>query len=510
MKHRGMTEVLSIKGLMKSYVGVRALSNVSFSLQAGEVRAVCGENGAGKSTLVKVLMGIVSPDGGTISIAGVHHEIRDARHAQSLGLGLVAQELSLAPHLSILDNIWLGSADVPLFHRRASLRERAREALMTLGAGDWDLDRPAGSLTIGQRQIVEIARLLARKARILILDEPTATLSDVEIARLMQVLRTIGEQGRSVIYISHRLGEVFDLCDTVTVLRNGEQIVTQPVAQLTRDSLIALMLGRVSEELYPKRENAAPEFVGGLRINNLRIPGAVEDVTIEVPRGEIVCLAGQLGSGAAEVIRALAGLVEGAVGDVSVDGHPIQLGSVARAVTNDIVFVTDDRVGEGIFPGLQVVDNLVATRLAECGRLGLISWAKLRKLASQVAEQVSIPSTHIELSARNLSGGNQQKLLFARAVGRPRPGLLIMNEPTRGIDIGARAEIYRLMRRLCHEGYGLLMTSSDLEEVVGLADIVFTLYRGRLVSRYEREAITMTSILRDVANPDASCEGIAA
>jgi ribose transport system ATP-binding protein/rhamnose transport system ATP-binding protein len=508
MKHSGVSEVLSIKGLTKSYAAVRALSNVSFSLQPGEVRAICGENGAGKSTLVKVLMGIVVPDGGTISIAGAHHEIRDSRHAQSLGLGLVAQELSLAPHLSILDNVWLGCAEVSFFHRRASLRERAREALTILGAGNWDLDRSVGSLTIGQCQIVEIARLLARKTRILILDEPTATLSDIEIARLMQVLRTMREQGHSIIYVSHRLGEVFNLCDTVTVLRNGEHIVTQPVGQLTRDSLIALMLGRPSEELYPKREKAAAEHRGGLRVSNLGVPGAVEDVTLDVPRGKIVCIAGQLGSGATAVIRALAGLV-GGTGGVSIDGRPLQLGSVAAAVANDIIFVTDDRHGEGIYLGLPVMDNLVATRLAECGRLGLISWAKLRKVARWVAEQVSIPFTHLELSARNLSGGNQQKLLFARGVGRSRPGLLIMNEPTRGIDVGARAEIYRLMRRLCQDGYVLLMTSSDLEEVVGLADIVFTFYRGRLISRYEGEAITMTSILRDIASPDV-WEGMAA
>ena len=222
-------DILTVEGLSKSFGGVRALRDVSFSLRAGEIRAICGENGAGKSTLVKSLMGIFTPDAGSIAIDGVRQTMRGPQHAQALGLGLVAQELSLAPRLSVLDNIWLGSSEVPVFHRRRALRQRARDALATLGAGDWDLDIPASALSVGQQQLVEIARLLARNARLLILDEPTATLTDTEIARILAVLKTLKARGHAVLYISHRLGEVFDLCDTVTVLRNGEHVVTRPV-----------------------------------------------------------------------------------------------------------------------------------------------------------------------------------------------------------------------------------------------------------------------------------------
>ena len=237
-------DILTVEGLSKSFGGVRALRDVSLSLRAGEIRAVCGENGAGKSTLVKLLMGIFTPDAGSIAIDGVRQTMRGPQYAQALGLGLVAQELSLAPRLSVLDNIWLGSADVPVFHRRRDLRGRAHNALETLGAGDWDLDTPVSALSIGQQQLVEIARLLARNARLLILDEPTATLTDNEISRIIDVLKTLKARGHAILYISHRLGEVFDLCDTVTVLRNGEHVATRQVRDITRDQLVELMLGR--------------------------------------------------------------------------------------------------------------------------------------------------------------------------------------------------------------------------------------------------------------------------
>jgi ABC-type sugar transport system ATPase subunit len=501
-------EVLSIRGLSKGYGGIPALRDVSFSLAAGEIRAICGENGAGKSTFVKMLMGIITQDAGTIAVNGAMKVIRDVRHAQALGLGLVAQELSLAPHLSIFDNIWLGSAEVPLLHRTAALRGRAAHAMAMLGVGDWSLDQRVATLSLGQRQIVEIARLLARDAKVLILDEPTATLSDIEIARLMTILRAVRDQGRSVIYISHRLGEVFDLCDSVTVFRNGEHAVTGKVASFTRESLIEAMLGRSLQDMYPPKVGHSP-YVGGLRVKDLNVPGTFKDISIEAPRGQIVCIAGQIGSGATAVTRALAGLIEDTSGDVSVDGRALRLGSVRDAVAEDIMFITDDRASEGVFLALSVLDNAVATRLADYSRAGLISRPQLRQIGARLAKQVGIAQRQLHAQARNLSGGNQQKLVFARAVERTRPGVLLMNEPTRGIDVGARADIYRLMRSFCEAGYALIMTSSDLEEVVGMADIVHTMYRGQMVARYAGDAIAMPRILRDIAHPDASREAAA-
>ena len=307
-----MKEVLAARDLSKSFGAVQALRGVSLSLGEGEIRAICGENGAGKSTLVKLLMGIHQPDSGTIALDGTVQEVHTPKQAHGLGLALVAQELSLAPHLSVLDNIWLGSGAVPFFHRRAKLREKAAQALEMLGV-EIDLDVPVGQLTLGQRQVVEIARLIARDARVLILDEPTATLSDVEIERTFAVLRALRSQGRSVLYITHRLGEVFEICDTVTVLRNGEHVATRPTAEMSRRDLIELMLGQSFEEMYPTRDEKRSAS-GGLVIENLSVPGIVNSFSMIARRGEIVCVAGQIGSGATAVIRALAGLVPEATG----------------------------------------------------------------------------------------------------------------------------------------------------------------------------------------------------
>jgi ribose transport system ATP-binding protein/rhamnose transport system ATP-binding protein len=493
-------EIISVDRLSKSYAGVDALRDVSFSLATGEIRAICGENGAGKSTFVKLLMGITQPDSGSISIDGRIRTIVGPQHAQGLGLGFVAQELSLAPRLSILDNIWLGSADVPLIYRRSRFRARAQEAMQLLGIGDWDLDRPVATLTIGQQQLVEIARLLARQARVLILDEPTATLTDAEIARIVGVLKLVKARGHSIIYISHRLGEVFELCDSVSVFRNGEHVATKPVGEITRDGLIELMLGRSVGKMYPSA-SAHRQVGNAVVVEGLKVPDAMYDFSFTAPRGKILCIAGQIGSGANMVIRALAGLVYGATGRVIVNGKPMRLGSVPHCVSRNVLFLSEDRAAEGIFHRLKVLDNLVATSLIAHARLGVLNRPSLSQFAARLADRVGIDRQRLRAYAGNLSGGNQQKLLFGRVVERSEPGILLMNEPTRGIDVGARADIYQLMRKLCALGYSLIMTSSDLEEVVGIADIVVTMYRGRAIARYEYEGIDMASIMVDITHP---------
>jgi ribose transport system ATP-binding protein/rhamnose transport system ATP-binding protein len=495
-----LQEVLSVRSVSKAYPGVAALQDVSFSLGRGEIRGLCGENGAGKSTFVKILMGIVQPDGGSIAIDGRTQAVRGPQQAQSLGLGLVAQELSLAPHLSILDNIWLGSAEVPFLHRRAGLRLRAQQALATLGLADWDLDRPVSSLTIGQRQLIEIARLLARNAQVLILDEPTATLSDADIERILGVLKDLRTDGRAIIYITHRLGEIFELCDSVTVLRNGRHVATEPVGEITREQLVELMLGRSFADMYPAATKRTDQ-VGQVAVEGLNVPGMLHDFSMVAPRGRIVCIAGQIGSGANMVPRALAGLVPAATGKVTVDGRSMRLGSVPHCVARNVLFVSDDRAAEGLFPQMTVLDNLVATRLDAARRIGVLSWPALRRMGGSLAQRVGIDRRRLRSQSITLSGGNQQKLLFARALASTEGGVLLMNEPTRGIDVGARAEIYQIMRELCDLGAALIMTSSDLEEVVGIADVVITVYRGRTVARYEGEGIAMSSILADITHP---------
>jgi ABC-type sugar transport system ATPase subunit len=490
--------MLVVRRLTKSFGQVQALREISLSLGAGEIRGVCGENGAGKSTLMKLLMGVVRPDSGTIEIDGHTETIDSPQRAQQLGLAMVAQELSLAPHLSILDNIWLGDRAVPFFHRQARFRLRAAEALRLLNVA-YDLDRLVSSLTMGERQMVEIARLLVRDARILILDEPTAMLSDVEIERMMSALRALKAKGNSIFYVTHRLGEVFEVCDSVTVLRNGTNVATCTVANIGRRDLIELMLGRAFEEMYPDPGERKPTSQS-LVVSNLHVPGAVTDFSLVAPRGEITCIAGQVGAGATSVIRSLAGLVPDATGTVVLDGIALPLGSVAKRARRNVTFVSEDRGRDGLFRR-NVFENLVAAHLPKFAHAGLVSWPRLRRFAVEICQRVMLDAKRLETNAFHLSGGNQQKMLFARALGSKQPGVILVSEPTRGVDIGARAEIYRLLREFCQRGYVLLMTSCDLEEVVGISDTVVTMYRGRTVRRYQRSSVDVSAILADITHP---------
>jgi ABC-type sugar transport system ATPase subunit len=355
---------------------------------------------------------------------------------------------------------------------------------------------------MGERQLVEIARLMTRDARVLILDEPTATLTDVEIERIFSALVAVKREGRSVLYITHRLAEVYEICDQVTVLRNGELVATSPLNKLSRAALIEQMLGRPSGEMYPEetRARGAPALV----VEGLSLPGSVDNFAMNVCRGEILCIAGQIGSGAAEIVAALAGLVHDASGRVTVNGRQLKLGSPTRAARRGIMFVSGDRAAEGVFRRLSVLQNLVATRLREYSILGFLRNRALGAVAGRLAKRVGVDRRRLRARAEDLSGGNQQKLAFGRSIERRNAGVLLMNEPTRGIDVGARAEIYRLMRSFCEDGYALVMASSDLEEIVGLGDVVITLYRGRTVGLYRRSEVSMHRIVADITHPAAA------
>jgi ribose transport system ATP-binding protein/rhamnose transport system ATP-binding protein len=494
--------ILAVEGVTKRFGPNEVLKNVSLALEAQEIRAICGENGAGKSTLVKIITGVHRADAGTVLVDGKAIEILDPQHAQRLGIALVAQELSLAPALSVLDNIWLGNREVPLFHRRKALRERARAALEKVGLGDMPLETEVAQLSIGRRQLVELARMLTRDARVFILDEPTATLSDVEIDRIFSALRALKAEGKTVIYITHRLGEVFQICDSVSVLRNGELVGTRLTAEIDRAHLMEMMLGRSLGEMYPRWESKAGEPT--LMVKNLAVPPVVQNFNLTARRGMVICLAGQVGSGAIEVLRALAGLAYNATGDVRVAGKPMPLRSVAEAQAAKVQFISEDRAGEGVFLRLRVAENLVATRLRDHSRVGILDRAGLRARAADVAGAVGVDRARLRSQADELSGGNQQKLAFGRSLGADESGVLLMNEPTRGVDVGARAEIYRLIRQFCDRGYCLVMASSDIEEVLGMADVMISMYRGRQVAVYQRGEADVHRLLADITHPVAA------
>jgi ABC-type sugar transport system ATPase subunit len=344
--------------------------------------------------------------------------------------------------------------------------------------------------------------MLTRDARVLILDEPTATLSDVEIERIFAALRALRAEGKSIIYITHRLGEVFDICDTVSVLRNGELVGTRRTAEIDREHLMAMMLGRSMGEMYPTWQSRPGEPM--LTVEHLRVPDIVHDFNLVAERGMVICIAGQVGSGAIEVLRALAGLAAEATGDVTVLGRKLALRSVPKAQAARVQFISEDRAGEGIFLRLSVGKNLVATRLADHSRFGLIAHRRLQAQALRLASAVGVDVARLRSRADELSGGNQQKLAFGRAIGQQQPGVLLMNEPTRGVDVGARAEIYRLIRDFCDRGYCLIMASSDIEEVLGMADIVVSMYRGRQVGQYRRGTASLQRVLADITHPVAA------
>lgn len=487
--------------ISKRFGGVQALKDVSVDLRPGEIRAICGENGAGKSTLVKVLTGMVTPDTGAVWVDGEERLFAGPREAQASGVNLVSQELSVCPDLSVLDNIWLGTINVPFFHRRRHLRQRAEKALSELGADHINLDAPVATLSTGQRQIVEIVRMLARDTRILILDEPTATLSDQEIGRVLTALRAVRAAGKSLVYITHRLTEVFDLCDTATVMRNGEVVADRKVSSLDRKSLIELMLGRPLGEMYPEHYTPTQSNTV-LTVSNLNIPRVAGPVDLEVASGQIVCLTGQVGCGSESVIRAICGLVSDASGEVTVAERSLPLGKAEKAFEAGIRFVSGDRAAEGIFVGQPVMDNLMATRLARRSVLGMVNRAALRNEAGRLAERVQIDRRRLNSLASELSGGNQQKIAFGRNVDDANAKVIVMVEPTRGIDVGARAEIYKLMRDFCDRGFGILVASTDFGEVLGLGDVVITMYRGKIVGRYSSQTVTMPRIVADVTHPE--------
>ena len=489
---------LSVRRLTKRFGSITAIEEISLDLHKGEVRALCGGNGAGKSTLVKILTGVLTPSDGKLEIDGRQRTFRNPIDAQRAGLTLVAQELSLAPDLSVHDNLWLGHADARFIRRTARSAALAREALDAVGLEATSLDAKAGALALAERQLLEIARGLVRNASVLILDEPTATLSEREIVKVFDAVRRLKAKGCSVIYITHRMGEVYELCDSVTVMRNGRIIATQPVGEMPRDRLLELMIGRELNDVYPP--STQPPGAIMLEVSDLEVPGTIKDFSLQLRAGEIVGIVGQIGSGATESVRALAGLVHNARGEVAVGGRTLRLGVASAVLKSGVRFVSEDRASEGVFLDMPARTNLVATRFFELSNTGLLPPARLRRIAALLARQVGFDPSRLHQAAGRLSGGNQQKLAIGRCSDRQTPGVILMNEPTRGVDMGARAEIYQTLRRLCEEGNAVLLASTDLEEVVGLVDRVVTMFRGRIVSVHKRGTFAETVILSEITN----------
>ncbi len=479
---------LSASGLTKIYGGVRVLDAVNFDVAAGEVHALVGENGAGKSTLIRMLGGAVRPDAGFVSLDGVPLPAGDPRHVRQLGISVVYQEFTLVPFMSVADNLRLGRERGPIL-RRGDQTAAIRRCLDDLGLAI-DPARPVRDLSVAQQQLVEIARALISEARVIVLDEPTAALSGREGDRLLTVVRRLRANGLAVVYVSHRLEEVFALADRITVLRDGRHIQTSQTADVDRRQVIRWMVGRdVSEEFPPRR---ARPGTTRLAVSRLTAPPRVRDVSLSIREGEIVGLAGLVGAGRTAAALAMAGALPAAGGTVELDGRPVVFRTPAEAIARGLAYVTEDRKGRGMFPDMTTGANLTMAYVRRFTRAGYLSPARERAAASATARRFHVRSTGLSQTAGTLSGGNQQKTLLGRFLLAPCR-VLILDEPTRGVDVGARAEIYGLMNDLTADGLAILMISSDLPELLGLSDRVVVMRDGR----------TAGELTRDRATPDA-------
>ncbi|GGP07677.1 sugar ABC transporter ATP-binding protein [Nonomuraea glycinis] len=489
---------IRVEGLARAFNGVPAVREVSFTVGAGEIHALCGHNGAGKSTVVKMLSGQLAPDRGRIVIGGEPVELRSRQAAQRAGVALVDQELSVVPALTVLDNMLLGDLDVPFVNRRRKAVARCRRILDDMGLERISPDQPLSALGIGERQLVEVAKALGQNARLVILDEPTATLSDAESRHVFAAIRRVAATGCSVIFVSHRLTEVLELCDVVTVLRDGRDVATHPAEDLTVDELITKMLGQTRRPPSAAREPGR-DRAPGLRIEHLRVPGRLADFTLTAQAGRIHALAGQLGSGASDVLRALAGLHPGATGTAELRGRPVALGDPVGAARGGIAFVSGDRKSEGLFLGKPTAWNLVATRLPTLGRAGVVRTRRERRTARSLAERSGLPERWLDEPVVTLSGGNQQKVFVGRCLEHENVRALLLDEPTRGVDVGGRAEIHRLLRQAADAGLVVMFASTELEELLDLGDVIVTMRDGRTVRRYEGDT-DGALLLRDMTH----------
>lgn len=476
---------LRMSGITKNFPGIQALTDVALEVAAGEVHAIVGENGAGKSTLMKILAGVYQPDGGTIELQGEAVRIAGPIDARKRGIGMVYQELNLVPDLTVAENITLGSppSRFGLVDRKA-LRARADEVLAELGAkvGTDDL---VGSLPVSQQQLVEIAKAYASSPRIVVLDEPTSSLSENEAQALFRVVQRMKDAGIAVIYISHRLREVIQLADQVTVLRDGRLVETRSAAGITAADMIRLMVGRDLTDVFPKREVPIGDVV--LEVEGLSRVGVFDDVDLTVRAGEIVGLAGFVGAGRTEVARAIFGLDRADRGTISIGGVPVTVRTPQAAVDAGIAYVPEDRKRDGLVPQLSVKDNISLPVLGEVSTAGWIRGGAERRLATDKATELGVSPSVIDRRVDTYSGGNQQKVVFAKWLAT-RPAVLILDEPTRGVDVGAKADIHTIIGELAAQGTAILMISSELAEVLAVSDRIYVLREGRISAELPRGA----------------------
>ena len=490
--------VVRFDGISKRFPGVRALESVSFEIQAGSCHALCGENGAGKSTLAKILAGIYAPDAGQLIVAGAPVAFGGPGAALRAGIGIVHQELSACENLSVAENLCLGRLPSRFsLVNRAELGRRATAMLAAIEAEDIDASRTVGTLPLGQQQMVQIAAAVGSGARVIIFDEPTSSLSQYEADRLYALMARLRARGVTCVFVSHRMPEIFRLCDTITVLRDGCHVTTQPARQLDEATLVHHMIGRRLDEYLPHHVSSAP---GGelLRVQALASPGKFREISFEVRSGEVVGLAGLVGAGRSEVAHALFGLDPAVKGRVWVDGKAVRLATPRAAMSAGLGLVPEDRKRQGLVLGMPAAHNFTLPILPALSRLGWIHRTAEGALARRLSDRLRVRAASLDAVTAGLSGGNQQKIVLAKWLAA-RCRVLILDEPTRGVDVGGKAEIHALIDSLAAEGAAVLLISSELPELIGLSTRILVMRRGQMAGEVPRALADQATVMRLMA-----------
>jgi rhamnose transport system ATP-binding protein len=486
--------VIVLEHAQKSFGAVRALVDGDIELFGGEVHGLVGENGAGKSTLVKILAGVHRPDSGRLVIDGEEAIFDNAKQSQGAGIAIIFQEPTLFPDLSVAENIFVGVQPLKRFRRIDGRRMRREAATLFEQLGvKLDPDRLARGLSIADQQLVEIAKALTTNARVIVMDEPTAALTTNEVERLFRIVETLRASGNAVLFVSHRLEEIFGICQRVTVMRDGRHVWTKPIGELTVQSVIRAMVGRDMDALFPKVDAEPGRVV--LKVDRLTREGDFTDVSFVVRSGEIVALAGLVGAGRSEVARAIFGIDRWDAGSVEIDGRRLPPGSPSAAMAAGIGLVPEDRRQQGLVMDFSIERNIALASLDTVRRGGLILHGSERRFARDWALRLRLKYARLTNPVWTLSGGNQQKTVLAKWLGR-KPTLLIVDEPTRGIDVGTKAEVHRLLSELAAQGVAILMISSELPEVLGMADRIVVLFEGRVMRDFARADADEDAIMR--------------
>jgi len=485
--------IVELSGVSKSFGGVPALKGVSFDVRPGEVHALLGENGAGKSTLIRIMSGALQQDEGEVTVAGQKVRFTSPRDARRAGIATVYQELLLFNDLTVAENIFLGNA--PRGRLGAldwkAMRTRARALLDSLESRELDVDARLGDLSVANRQRVEIAKALSQDPRVLIMDEPTASLAEADVVRLLDVVRRLRDRGVAIVYVSHKLPEIFALADRITVLRDGALIGTRPLAEVDEPGLISMMVGRPIDQLFPKAQASFGE--PALEVEDLRYRNEVNGISFSVRAGEILGIAGLVGSGRTELALTIFGITPATSGKIKMSGRPVVIDGPRRARDLGIAYVPEDRGLQGLIRPQTIRENVSLSILDRIAHASFIDRKDELRRATEAISRFGIRARGPEMLVRQLSGGNQQKVVLAKWLGA-EPKVLIMDEPTRGIDVGAKSEVHALMSRLAQQGLAIVMISSELPEVLGMSDRVLVMSHGQVVARFDRANATPDAV----------------